>query len=523
MRNWLIHTLGALLLAGLAGAQDGKALYGQYCSACHGFEGEGVGDGQFPPLADSLWVKGDAGRVLQIVIHGLQGPIEVNGKDYNLVMPPQGEALTNEQIASIVTYVRSSWGHEESAVTPADVQAQRDALESPSGMWLSQRILMRHPLPKEPVSKGPVKNLIATIHHGKFNTVEELWKSEGAAVEEEHDGVLRIDNVGRQDAFGIVWTGDLEIAQDGEFTFILASDDGSMVEIDRKPVVALNRIGPMGKPTEGKVKLERGSHKLRVSYFENSGQEGFSLGMTGPGIEGMAWLSPAPSEKPQRKVPPSIPITAPEGEAVIYRNFIEGSTPRAIGVGYHGGVNLAFSADTMGLELIWTGKFMNGGRHWTDRGQGFQKPAGEKVLKISEGPAFALLEDPASAWPAEYPESLAPAFRGYQFNEQQEPTFFYTLGGLEVTDRPDPQPERPALTRTITIESGKGAPPQVAFRAAMGWPLQVLGDGRFDLGGQAVITISGGGTPYLRGGKELIVPVDLSSGKATLTLTYTWN
>ncbi|MGB2350345.1 MAG: c-type cytochrome, partial [Akkermansiaceae bacterium] len=54
-------------------AEDGKALYTTYCSACHGIDGKGANNGAFPPLAKSPWVSGEPSRVIQIVLHCLQG------------------------------------------------------------------------------------------------------------------------------------------------------------------------------------------------------------------------------------------------------------------------------------------------------------------------------------------------------------------------------------------------------------------------------------------------------------------
>lgn len=75
-------------------AQDGEQLFTLYCSACHGTDGKGATGGAFPPLAGSPWVEGDPKRSVAIVLKGIHGPIEVNGRSYNLEMPPQEAALT---------------------------------------------------------------------------------------------------------------------------------------------------------------------------------------------------------------------------------------------------------------------------------------------------------------------------------------------------------------------------------------------------------------------------------------------
>ena len=530
MRNWLIHTLGVLFVAGTAGAEDGKVLFETYCGACHAPDGKGMNNGQFPPLAGSPWVQGKPDRMVQAVLHGMEGPIEVGDKEYDLVMPPQGVMLNDEQLSKIVTYVRGSFGNAESAVTPAEIAAQRAATAGRAEMWPSVELLKRYPLPGETDGPSAIKNLVANIYHGDFKSLADLAKvkAKPTAVEEEQDGLLRIDKVGRADGFGIVWEGDLEVPKDGDFTFLMDSDEGSGLYIDGKQVAVLDRLGAVGNAVKGSVKLTKGTHKIRVAYFENTGEEEFSLGWSGPGLPGgLNWLTPRVKKAKGKKNPgyPSIPIVAPKGEATIYRNFIEGTTARGIGVGYDGGVNLAFSADNMAVELIWTGQFMDGGRHWTNRGQGRAAPAGVRVLQVSKGPAFAVLESGTTPWPGAYEEGLKPHFRGYVFNAQQEPTFFYTLGPLEVTDSPAPVPEGPALKRTINIAAGEDGPKNLCFRVVEGWPMTELASHRFDIAGQAVVEISQAGTgkPFLRNGTELIVPLILKKGDNTITLTYTWN
>ena len=55
------------------------------CGACHGMNGEG--GPLAPPLAGSDWVKGPVSNLIRIQLRGLQGPITVSGKEYNLPAP----------------------------------------------------------------------------------------------------------------------------------------------------------------------------------------------------------------------------------------------------------------------------------------------------------------------------------------------------------------------------------------------------------------------------------------------------
>ncbi len=107
----------------------GETVYEMACLPCHQPEGKGLA-GVYPPLAGSEWVRGDATRLIRIVLHGLQGPIAVAGQSYGgpgaISMPALG-GLEDEQLADVLTYVRSVFGGGAGAVKAADVQAVRRA------------------------------------------------------------------------------------------------------------------------------------------------------------------------------------------------------------------------------------------------------------------------------------------------------------------------------------------------------------------------------------------------------------
>ena len=105
--------------------EAGKKVYDQYCLVCHQANGQGVPNA-FPPLAETEYVNGDTDRLIGIVLNGLTGEIEVNGETYNGVMVAHN-FLTDNEVADVITYVRSSFGNNSPAVTPEQVAAVRGA------------------------------------------------------------------------------------------------------------------------------------------------------------------------------------------------------------------------------------------------------------------------------------------------------------------------------------------------------------------------------------------------------------
>ena len=85
--------------------------------------------GVFPPLAGSEWVTGPASRPIAILIHGLTGEITGKGAKSNSAMMPYGTGapMSDAEVASVLTYVRSNFGNTASAVTADEVAKVRAA------------------------------------------------------------------------------------------------------------------------------------------------------------------------------------------------------------------------------------------------------------------------------------------------------------------------------------------------------------------------------------------------------------
>jgi glucose/arabinose dehydrogenase len=101
----------------------GGKVYSIYCAACH--QRNGMGDSQrFPPLSGSEWVTGDKKKLITVLMKGLEGPIEVKGQSYNNVMP-QHSFLKDEELAEVLTHIRTNFGNTADAVSAAEVSEVR--------------------------------------------------------------------------------------------------------------------------------------------------------------------------------------------------------------------------------------------------------------------------------------------------------------------------------------------------------------------------------------------------------------
>jgi serine/threonine protein kinase len=118
---------------------DGRVVYKEVCSTCHKFTGKGM-PGVYPPLAASEWLAKGPDVAIRVVLHGLKGKIVVKGVEYDQVMSPWGNALTDEQIANVLTYAGNSWGNRIDKVTPGQVAKLRKEYEG-HGLWTSAELI----------------------------------------------------------------------------------------------------------------------------------------------------------------------------------------------------------------------------------------------------------------------------------------------------------------------------------------------------------------------------------------------
>jgi len=102
--------------------ERGRTLYSSVCAACHQPSGQGE-EGKAPRLRSSERVLGPPERAIRILLHGLEGPLEVDGRTWNLEMPAY--SASDEDLASVLTYVRREWGHGAAPVSPDEVSRLR--------------------------------------------------------------------------------------------------------------------------------------------------------------------------------------------------------------------------------------------------------------------------------------------------------------------------------------------------------------------------------------------------------------
>jgi len=112
----------------------GKKVYSNNCANCH--QATGVGQpGSYPSLVNSEWVLGSKERLVAILLHGIQGPLNVSGATFGTQQMPGWAVKTDDQLAQVMTYIRASWGNAGDAVKPEEVTAARTKFASQSAAY----------------------------------------------------------------------------------------------------------------------------------------------------------------------------------------------------------------------------------------------------------------------------------------------------------------------------------------------------------------------------------------------------
>lgn len=129
------RTASALTGTPGSGAISGGQVFIGKCAGCHQANGAGI-PGVFPPLAQAPWVIESPTRLVQILLHGIQGPIEVLGVTYSGAMPAW-KSLSDAELVAVARYVRSAFGNtaDTLVITPEMVAAERAATATRTGPY----------------------------------------------------------------------------------------------------------------------------------------------------------------------------------------------------------------------------------------------------------------------------------------------------------------------------------------------------------------------------------------------------
>ncbi|MFK7912010.1 MAG: cytochrome c, partial [Akkermansiaceae bacterium] len=128
--------------------QRGEKFYLTNCMACHGADGNGL-ENLGPPLVKSEWVTGSKEKLAAILLHGMVGPITVNGKKYTpaAAMPGLKDApeITDAHLADVATFVRHAWNNRKNAVDAATILKVRNRFKDRQTVFTPEELEKIYP------------------------------------------------------------------------------------------------------------------------------------------------------------------------------------------------------------------------------------------------------------------------------------------------------------------------------------------------------------------------------------------
>jgi mono/diheme cytochrome c family protein len=125
LRVGAVAVAGGLLATSVSGCfsnkqNEGAKLYQTHCSSCHGEQGEGLRR-LIPPVAASDYLVKHRKELPCLIRQGLNGPIVVNGIEYNQVMPGHKTDLTDADIANLLNFIQQNWGNHNPPYTVREI------------------------------------------------------------------------------------------------------------------------------------------------------------------------------------------------------------------------------------------------------------------------------------------------------------------------------------------------------------------------------------------------------------------
>lgn len=332
--------------------------------------------------------------------------------------------------------------------------------------------------------------------------------------------------------FALAYEGRLLIPEGGTYSFRLAVDGAGSLSVDGRNVLRFDeRRGPDEKgvlpPETGSMYLTEGAHPFRLEYVKNSARwfpPRLFLDVQSPAMPWHALSTPPDSYARERPTP----ITVEVGDRPYpFRAFIDfdgGKRTHALAVGDPTGTHYAMDLNRMALLYVWKGPFLDARPMWEERGEAQTPEIPGAPVQLSGLPTVASLERPSDPWP----DSLdAFAFNAYTLDDDGRAVFHYTIDGVEIADRIEPQEGGRYLRRTLSFSADTDrsdfwvllarAPDQVEARADGAYS---IGDGEYlVVVGPDVIEVD---TRATGDAVLLVAPVRFRDGRGTLTYDLIW-
>lgn len=343
-------------------------------------------------------------------------------------------------------------------------------------------------------------------------------------IENQSDSLsFRLSGADRE--FGLVMEGRVVIPREGAYMFSLKQQGSAQLWIDGQLVVDYNGENEYTDPPRyGTISLSQGEHDYRLLYAKQhrGWKYGLECWVEGPGVARHALHAPGSARIFENPVPQWL---SAEEEVVLQRGFVmfdRKKRTHAASVGFPVGQHFNYDLGNMSWLQCWEGRFINTREMWVNRGEPQLAQAGGFPISQHGLPSLAYLEETNTPWPEQLQEEQGMRFKGYQWNEADEPILQYQLKEGSLTDYIRPGDTGRSMQRTLSI-AGLSSPAWLLL--ARSSSILNLGEGSFGIAGPRYMLT---GDPELlsqavvrRAGsfQELVLPITQDQ---TLSYSITW-
>ena len=355
-------------------------------------------------------------------------------------------------------------------------------------------------------------NITYDYYEGEFGKIQDFL--DGTPVNSGTGNKISWEYSPKEDLFGMVISGNLEVPEDGTYHFTVRCNGGARFAINDETVVDHDVWHRLNERAKGTKTLTAGNHPFKLYYFKNINwlSPGLGLFVESDNLRKQPLHSTGSMLNDGNVVNPI--MVGVEGKPRLLRAFLDfdGDNKRrlthTIGIGHPSGIHYVYNLKAGNMVCSWRGDFVNATPMWHNRGDGSFRPLGDVQYFFTDQP-LAILDNMDASFPGEYKEE---EFRpkGYELETvSRRPVFKYLYKGIEVEDKIEPGNNGSMLNRSVKLSQ---TAPNLYFKIAEGQDVVLMPDGSYAIDDKKYyVKIATALSPVIRdvqGKKELIVPMN---------------